>query len=443
MKSDKPKVLHELLNTPMLGLSLNTFQSMGLLDIKIIAGHGYDVLAERYPEYERQMILQEKQLGTGHALQVAWPYLKSSPAKWVIVANGDTPLITSDQITQLLEGVNRHNAQVGLLSLTVKDPGGYGRVVKDEQGELQAVVEARDWDSNKYGAYSGEVNSGIYAFSKSALEELLFLLDNKNEQHEFYITQLISLAKSRDLKLFSSCAGASPELLGINSPAELVEQEEYLRLKIVKRLLNSGVIIRSSGQVRIGAEVSIEPGSEITGPCEIYGSSIISACTRIDSHTYIQDSVLEGCHILPFCHIQGSKVGFGATVGPYARLRPGTELKKRARAGNFVELKNSILGESSKANHLSYIGDASVGCNVNIGAGTITCNYDGIKKHKTQISDDVFIGSNTALVAPVNIGSNSMVGAGSTITADIPAQCLSVARARQKNLPGKNPLKKR
>jgi len=271
---------------------------------------------------------------------------------------------------------------------------------------------------------------------------LTFDLDAHNQQKELYLTQLISLANDRDMTVLAVSAGNCPELLGINNSSELVAQEEYLRSGIVDKMISQGVIIRNKDQVRIGPEVEIQAGADITGPCEIYGASFVGKGARINSHCYIEDSSILDSEILSFSHIYKSDIKEQTSIGPFARLRPGTVMEKGSKAGNFVEIKNSSIGRYSKVNHLSYIGDTDMAQEVNVGAGTITCNYDGRNKHRTVIDQQAFIGSNTSLVAPVRIGERSMVGAGSTITFDVPEESLAIARSRQKNLMQKNPLKK-
>jgi bifunctional UDP-N-acetylglucosamine pyrophosphorylase / glucosamine-1-phosphate N-acetyltransferase len=443
MKSELPKVLHELLKKPMLWYLLETFRKAGFDKRLVVTGHGHELLENRFPDDKDDFIIQDRQLGTGHALQTAWPAITASQAKWVVVANGDTPLVGEENLKNLTSGVILSNADAGLISLKLDDPSDYGRVLRDDSGQVTAVIEARDYREAVYGPCSGEINSGIYLFRTSSLAEILFNLDADNEQKELYITQLIELACKRGMLVTAVSAGDSPKLLGINSPAELVAQEEYLRAALVERLIDRGVIIRNKDQVRIGPEVVVEPGADITGPCEIYGDSLISGGARINSHCYIESSRIGRCEIFSFSHIHGSDIKDMASIGPFARLRPGTVLMEGARTGNFVEIKNSTIGKKSKVNHLSYIGDTEMGPDVNIGAGTITCNYDGREKHKTIIGGRVFIGSNTSLVAPVRLGDQSLVGAGSTITSDVPEGALSIARSRQKNLEDKNPLKKR
>ncbi len=442
MMSDLPKVMQELLRKPMLWYLLDTFRKMDFHKRLVVTGHGHELLEKKFPYDKDDFIIQTEQLGTGHALQEAWPAIRDSGAQWLIVANGDTPLVSDQNLDKLISQMISAGADLGLLSLRLDHQSGYGRVVRDKAGRVRAVVEEKDYNPQLHGPSSAEVNSGIYIFRVSALAEVIFDLDANNEQKELYITQLISLANDRNMHVLGVSAGNCPELMGINTPAELVMQEEYLRSKIVDRMISQGVIIRNKDQVRIGPEVRIEAGADITGPCEIYGASFVGSGTRINSHCYIEDSSILDSEILSFSHIHKSDIKEQTSIGPFARLRPGTVMEKGSKAGNFVEIKNSSIGRYSKVNHLSYIGDTEMSQKVNIGAGTITCNYDGRNKHRTIIEQQVFIGSNTSLVAPVRIGERSMVGAGSTITRDVPEESLAIARTRQENLIQKNPLKK-
>lgn len=442
MQSDLPKVLHQLLKKPMLWYLLETLRGMDFQKRVVVTGYGHDLLEKEFPDDKDDFVIQSEQLGTGHALQMAWPFITGGQAQWLVVANGDTPLVSESSLEQLISRVTEVGADLGLLTLNLVHPSGYGRVVKDNTGRITAVIEARDFDPGLHGPFSGEVNSGIYVFRISSLAEIIFELDNHNQQKELYLTQLISLANDRDMTVLAVSAGNCPELLGINNPSELVDQEEYLRSGIVDKMISQGVIIRNKDQVRIGPEVEIQPGADITGPCEIYGVSFVGKGARINSHCHIEDSSIQDSEILSFSHIYKSDIKEQTSIGPFARLRPGTVMEKGSKAGNFVEIKNSSIGKYSKVNHLSYIGDTDMAQEVNVGAGTITCNYDGSNKHRTVIDQQVFIGSNTSLVAPVRIGERSMVGAGSTITSDVPEESLAIARSRQKNLIKKNPLKK-
>jgi bifunctional UDP-N-acetylglucosamine pyrophosphorylase / glucosamine-1-phosphate N-acetyltransferase len=433
MHSHRPKVMQELLGVPMIWY-VHAAVSKVVGETLVVTGHGAPevegVVLDGSPHYVRQTA----QLGTGHALQSVWPHIGS--AQWCLVVNGDTPLITSGDLNRLL--VLAQKADLAFLTMELDNPSGYGRVVRNRDGSVERIVEDKDFDPHTHGFPTGEVNAGHYLLNVDRIGPLLCRLDNLNRQKEYYITQLIDLAIGQGLRVEAVKGDSSSHLLGVNNPRELVHTEEVLRRQIVSSWIEQGVLIRNPGAVRIGPQVILEPGSEITGPCEIYGASRISAGTTIDSHCWIMATILQpGAHIRSFSHVEKAEVGTGCIVGPFARLRPGAIMKDDARVGNFVEVKSSILGKGSKAGHLTYLGDSEIGEGVNIGAGTITCNYDGARKHKTVIGDESFIGSNTALVAPVSVGKRSVVGAGSTITKDVGEDILVVARSKQKQYPKK------
>lgn len=431
MHSDRPKVLQKLLGEPMLAYVLAALKPLFDADIFIVAGHGADLLAQTFPN--EKFILQNEQLGTGHALRVAFPDLLAAGFDYVLVINGDAPLAKTGTLAAFLE--KAAGADVAFASINLEDAGSYGRVVR-QNGNLAAIVEAKDYDAAIHGPDSGEVNAGIYLLKIAAVEPLLAEIGNDNKSGEYYITDLVGLALTHGLRAKAIPCGNDASLLGVNSPAELSRMEELLRQSQAERLLESGVLIHAPNLLRASPFASIEPGAEISGPCEISGHSIIRRGARVASHCVIRDSTVEaGAIVESFSHLEGAIVGPDAKVGPYTRLRPGAELEKNARAGNFVELKKAVLGSGAKANHLSYLGDAHIGAESNIGAGTITCNYDGKNKFQTRIGENAFIGSNTALVAPVSVGAGALVGAGSVITKDVPPNEMAIARGRQKNLP--------
>jgi bifunctional UDP-N-acetylglucosamine pyrophosphorylase/glucosamine-1-phosphate N-acetyltransferase len=321
------------------------------------------------------------------------------------------------------------------MTITPRDPAGFGRVVRDKERRIAAIVEAKDYDMAVHGAQTGEVNAGIYLLRLSSMESLLGELRNENKSGEYYITDLVGLAVARGMSVQSVQCGDDVSLMGINSPRELVRAENTLRRRIVEEHLDRGVLIHNPDTVIVGPCVRLEPGAELFGHCEIYGESFVAAGARLGSYTHITDSSFaSGCVVREFCHIEGAEVGPEAVVGPYARLRPRAVLKAGAKVGNFVEVKKAVLGEGAKASHLTYIGDAQVGAGANIGAGTITCNYDGKNKFVTTIGEGAFIGSNTALVAPVTVGRDALVGAGSTITKDVPEGGAAIARGKQVNI---------
>ncbi|KAF1076814.1 bifunctional UDP-N-acetylglucosamine diphosphorylase/glucosamine-1-phosphate N-acetyltransferase GlmU [Halodesulfovibrio sp. MK-HDV] len=437
MHSDKPKVLQELLGAPMLRYVYTALDPLFGEGIWTVVGHRSEMIEEKFAGEERNFIHQTEQLGTGHALQTAWDELVESGLSHVLVVNGDTPLLPQPRLINFLKESLSNNADIGFMTLTLPHPGSFGRVVR-HLGDVAAIIEAKDYDENLHGPEPREINAGIYLLNIASVTPLLKRLCNENKSGEYYITDLVGFAVQEQMTVAGVECGNDPQLLGINNPAELVRSESLLRATLVMEWLEQGVTIHAPEYVRLGPMVTLEPGAVLHGPCELYGTTHVKRGAEIYSNTWIKDSTLaEGCVIHPFSHLDGATVGNDCTVGPYARLRPGAVMEQSAKVGNFVEMKKTVLGEGSKANHFTYLGDTEVGTGVNIGAGTITCNYDGVNKYKTIIEDNAFIGSNSSLVAPVCVGKNSLVGAGSVITKDIPENTIAVARGKQKNLPKK------
>lgn len=433
MKSDKPKVLHTLLSEPMLGYVLGALERLFGERIYTIIGHGADQVRAAFPSLSSEkFILQKEQKGTGHALQVAWEELKNKGLSKILVINGDTPIASTRGIEILTAAAAQDNADLAFMTLSLQDPASFGRVVRDEAGMVTAVVEAKDYDASLHGRETGEINAGIYLIDMETIAPLLGRLSDDNKSGEFYITDLIGLAVEEGLTVSGVSAGDDPLLLGVNSPLELAAAEEMIRAQIVRGWLEQGVVMHAPGSIRIGPRVVLDPDTEISGPTEIYGTSSTGAGSIIGSHVVILNSQIgPGSEIRSFSHLDQANVGENCQVGPYARLRPGAVMEEESRVGNFVEMKKAVLGPGAKASHLTYLGDTEVGARSNIGAGTITCNYDGKNKHKTVIGEESFIGSNTALVAPVTLGARSLIGAGSVITKDVDDDCLAVARGRQ------------
>ncbi|SIO00256.1 bifunctional UDP-N-acetylglucosamine diphosphorylase/glucosamine-1-phosphate N-acetyltransferase GlmU [Halodesulfovibrio marinisediminis] len=437
MHSDKPKVLQELLGAPMLRYVYTALDPLFGEGIWTVIGHKSEMIEQAFANENRNFIHQTEQLGTGHALQTAWDELIESGLSHVLVINGDTPLLPQPRLINFLKESLASNADIGFMTLTLPQPGSFGRVVR-HLGDVAAIIEAKDYDESLHGPEPREINAGIYLLKIASVAPLLKRLSNENKSGEYYITDLVGFAVEQQMTVVGVDCGNDPHLLGINNPAELVRSESLLRANLVMEWLEQGVTIHAPEYVRLGPMVTLEPGAVLHGPCELYGTTHVSRGAEIYSNTWIKDSNLaEGCVIHPFSHLEGATVGKNCSAGPYARLRPGAVMEQGSKVGNFVEMKKSVLGEGSKANHFTYLGDAEVGTGVNIGAGTITCNYDGVNKHKTTIEDGAFIGSNTSLVAPVCVGQNALIGAGSVITKDIPENSIAIARARQKNLPKK------
>lgn len=430
MHSKRAKVLQTILNEPMLFYVYEALKPVVQEDILTVIGHDADGVRAAFPDMVDRFVVQEEQLGTGHALQVAWDEVEKTGATHCLVINGDTPLVTVEAVHKMLAA--QGCCDLAFMTITPRDAGAFGRVVRDPERRVTAIVEAKDYDLNMHGPVTGEVNAGIYLFKLDTIGPLLSRLKNENKSGEYYITDLVELAFAEGLSVDGVQAGDDLSLMGINSPRELINAENALQQQIVDGLIDTGVLIHNPATVIIGPQVEIEPGAELFGHCEIYGKSSVAAGARMGSYNYITDSTFgAGCDVRQFNHIEGAQVGEGCWVGPYARLRPGAVLEKDARAGNFVEIKKARLGEGAKANHLTYLGDAEVGAGSNIGAGTITCNYDGKNKFTTTIGEGAFIGSNTALVAPVTVGKDALVGAGSTITKDIPDGQTGIARGKQ------------
>ncbi|BBD09656.1 bifunctional UDP-N-acetylglucosamine diphosphorylase/glucosamine-1-phosphate N-acetyltransferase GlmU [Desulfovibrio ferrophilus] len=436
MRSEKPKVLHTLLDVSMLGYVYDALDAIPPETLLTVIGHGSEQVKNTFPQRESGFILQTRQLGTGHALQTAWKQLEERAPETVLVVNGDTPLISTASLIALVDTFRADQADLAFLTVSLNDAGAYGRVVRNADDSVAAIIEAKDYDEILHGPENGEINAGIYALRMSAIKPLLELLSDDNASGEFYITDLIALGVERGLKVRAVRGGQDLSLLGVNSPAELVAAEDLLRQRIVNAHLNNGVIIRQPAQAIIGPKVILEPGCELAGPCELIGDCSVAAGASIGPNVWIKDSHIgTGSIIKPFSHLEEARVDRDCQIGPYARLRPQAVVEDQARVGNFVEMKKAILHQGAKASHLTYLGDAEVGAGANIGAGTITCNYDGVNKHRTVIGEKAFIGSNTALVAPVTIGKGAVVGAGSVITKNVEPETLAITRSKQKSLP--------
>jgi bifunctional UDP-N-acetylglucosamine pyrophosphorylase/glucosamine-1-phosphate N-acetyltransferase len=438
MRSDRPKALQPLLEEPLLRYVLDATLPLCPDKVWTVIGHEANLVGRLAAARGGKLILQEPQRGTGHALMVALPALTAAGLTHVLVVNGDTPLLRQETLRAFLDACLAADADLAFITLTLEDPAAYGRVIRTG-GLVAAIVEAKDYDEALHGPPSQEINAGIYCLRLASVAPLLSSLSDGNRGREFYITDLAHLAVFARLTVFGHNHGNCPELLGINTPQELVRSEELLRGNIVRRHLEAGVLIHSPQTVRIGPDAVLEPGASITGPAELYGKTRVRRGARIASHCRLADALVgEDATVHSFSFIQEAEVGTSCVVGPYARLRPGAILEEDARVGNFVEVKKTRLGRGAKANHLAYLGDADVGPGANIGAGTITCNYDGTSKHRTTIGRQAFIGSNASLVAPLTIGERSIIGAGSVITEDVPDAALAVARGRQRNVAPKN-----
>ena len=438
MRSALPKVLHPVAGKPMLGHVIDTARQLSPRSIQVVIGHGADAVRERLAGDDLNFVIQARQLGTGHAVAQAQPHLD---AERVLILYGDVPLIEPDTLRRLLEQVN--DRQLGLLTVELADPTGYGRILRDEGGEVRAIVEHKDASDAERAIREG--NTGILAVPGHRLADWLGRLSNSNAQGEYYLTDVIAMAVADGLRVATVQAADEMEVLGANDRIQLAQLERHYQARAARRLMAQGVTLLDPARFDLRGEVSVGRDVLIDVNVILEGKVVIEDNVRIGPNCVIRDSVLRaGAVVKANSHLEGAEVGGGADCGPFARLRPGAVLGPKAHVGNFVELKNAVLGEGAKAGHLSYLGDAEIGARTNIGAGTITCNYDGANKHRTVMGEDVFIGSNSSLVAPLNLGAGATTGAGSTITQDVPAQTLAVGRGKQRNIEGwKRPEKAR
>ena len=415
MKSARPKVLHEIAHRPMIAHVLATIGELApRRTLVVIAENGGAVASAVAPA---ETVVQSPPLGTAHAVKAALTALGPFKGE-VLVVYGDTPLLTPEALRSLLAERRRGGAAVAVLGMRPADPGPYGRLVLAADGSLEAIVESRDADPEQLKI--GLCNSGVMALDGALAPELVGAVENSNSKREFYLTDVVAIARRRGLPCRAIEAPAE-ELLGVNSRAELAVAEATLQQRLRARHMAAGVTLVDPTTVYFSADTEIGRDTVIE-PSVVFGPGV---------------RVGEGVEIRAFSHIAGARVGDRAIVGPFARLRPGSELGAEVHIGNFVEVKAARLGTGSKANHLSYIGDSEIGRTVNIGAGAITCNYDGFVKSVTRIGDGAFIGSNSALVAPVSVGADAIVGAGSVVVEDVPAEALSLGRGKQVNKPGR------
>lgn len=436
MRSALPKVLHPVAGNSMLGHVIHSARQLSPEGIHVVIGHGAERVREQLAADDLNFVLQDKQLGTGHAVAQAVPVLS---ADIVLILYGDVPLIEVETLQRLLTLVN--DQQLGLLTVTLDDPTGYGRIVRDAQGRVSAIVEHKDASEAQKAIKEG--NTGILAVPGKRLADWLSRLSNHNAQGEYYLTDVIAMAVQDGLTVATAQPLDAMEVQGANDRKQLSDLERHYQLREARRLMASGVTLRDPARFDVRGEITVGRDVMIDINVILEGRVIIEDDVSIGPNCVIKDSTLrKGAVIKANSHLEGAIVGEAADAGPFARLRPGSVLGPRAHVGNFVELKNAEMGEGAKAGHLSYLGDAVIGARTNIGAGTITCNYDGANKHKTVLGEDVFIGSNNSLVAPVNISTGANTAAGSTITQDVAAGQLAVARARQRNVDGwKRPVK--
>ncbi len=430
MRSALPKVLHPVAGNSMLGHVIHSARQLKPHGIHVVIGHGAEQVRERLAADDLNFVLQDKQLGTGHAVAQAVPAVT---ADTVLILYGDVPLIDVKTIERLLALVSER--QLGLLTVTLQDPTGYGRIVRDDAGQVTAIVEQKDASEAQRAIKEG--NTGILAVPANRLAEWLGRLSNDNAQGEYYLTDVIAMAVADGLVVATEQPLDAMEVQGANDRRQLAELERHYQLREARRLMAEGVTLRDPARLDVRGEVTVGRDVLIDVNVILEGKVVLEEGAQIGPNCVIKDSTVgRNAVVKANSHLDGAILGEASDVGPFARLRPGSVLSARAHVGNFVELKNAHLGEGAKAGHLTYLGDAQIGARSNIGAGTITCNYDGANKHKTVLGEDVFIGSNNALVAPVDIQSGATTAAGSTITNDVAAGELAVARARQRNIDG-------
>lgn len=425
MRSQTPKVLHTLAGKPMVQHVLDTASALQPDRTHVVIGHGADQLREALSDSAIQFAVQAEQKGTGHAVAQAEEHLGIGK---VLILYGDVPLLQRESLVELLAHVDEQH--MGLLTVTLEDPSGYGRIVRNDAGDAVAIVEQKDANSEQLAI--NECNTGIMAMTSAQLKRWLPQLSSENAQGEYYLTDVIAMAAEEGIKVRTAQPATAVEVEGVNNRAQMARLERVYQQQLADKLMEQGVALADPsridvrGKLTCGHDVFIDIGCVFEGDVElgegvrvgpycVIKNSTIGAESVIDTHSVIDGTVAAG-------HNQ---------IGPFARLRPGTRLAVKAKVGNFVETKNADVGEGSKINHLSYVGDARLGRDVNVGAGTITCNYDGVNKHRTDIGDNAFIGSNTALVAPVSVGKGATVGAGSTIAKDVTDYALAVTRSRQ------------
>ena len=440
MRSSLPKVLHLLAGKPLVSHVIETALNLNPAAVILVYGHGGESVRETLSEFPISFALQDQQLGTGHAVIQAMDQVNAVGGDFVLVLYGDVPLISAATLRKLI--VAKGEQPLALLTMQLPDPKGYGRIVRAENGSILSIIEEKDADESVRSIQ--EVNTGILVADRLALGRWLSELDNHNSQKEYYLTDIVRLCVASGGQVQSTQTTDVHEVLGVNNKRQLAELERHYQLQQANHLMDAGVTLADPARLDVRGEVKVGKDVFIDANVQLLGSVTLGDRVSIGPNVVIRDtSVADDVEVLAFSLIEEATLATGCSIGPYARIRPGTHLEKNVKIGNFVEIKKSNIAEDSKVNHLSYIGDSEIGKRVNIGAGTITCNYDGTNKHKTMIGDDVFVGSDTQLVAPVKVGAGATIGAGSTITSEVPANELTLSRAKQKTIPGwKRPTKK-
>jgi len=437
MKSDLPKVLHPIAGKSMLAHVLDSARSVKANALHVVVGHGSEKVKSHFSDdSDIQWALQAEQKGTGHAVKMALDNL--APSGVTLILYGDVPLIQANTLQALIDLVT--SKTMALLTVNMENPTGYGRIKRDDNQLVTSIVEQKD--ANQEELTIQEVNTGIMAVPTESLHSWLPQLSSDNAQGEYYLTDVIAMAVTSGLTVETLQPEFAEETYGVNNRAQQAELERWYQARLVNELMTQGVTVLDPARLDIRGTVSVGRDVVIDANVILEGEVVLGDGVHVEANCIIKNSSLAaGSVIKAFSHIDNAQVSEACDIGPYARLRPGTVLENGAKVGNFCEVKKSVIGAGSKVNHLSYIGDATVGKNVNIGAGTITCNYDGVNKFKTQIKDGAFIGSNSSLVAPVIVGENATVAAGSTITKEVDDAKLAVARGKQVNLKWQRPTK--
>jgi len=434
MRSELAKVLHRAGGLPLVEHVVRACQPLKSAQLLVVVGYQAEDVSAVVTGLGAQTVLQQPQRGTGHAMQIARRAIRRS-AKLALVVPGDTPLLRTGTLAALLDAHRRGEAAATIVTAELDDPTDYGRVLRDSEGRVQAIVEEKAATPEQRAIR--EVNSSIYCFTLSKLWPCLNALRPENAHRELYLTDVIGLLRQRNERVLAHVAPDPQEILGCNTRAALADVDRIFRARKAYDLMDSGVTIYLPETVVIDPEVTAGPDTLVEPGVQLLGKTRIGARCKIQTGSVLRDTRVDDDAVIgPHSILDSSRVGLKAEVGPFSRLRPGADIRARARVGNFVEVKNAVLHEGAKALHLTYLGDASIGSKANIGAGTITCNYDGVAKHHTKIGNGVFIGSDTALVAPVRIGHGAYVAAGSTITENVPSDALALARGRQVNKPG-------
>ena len=443
MQSSLPKVLHLIAGQPMLSHLLHTAQTLSPDRLMVVVGHGADTIRQAYVGSSPPIsfVLQTEQLGTGHAVRQTNDQLLGEDANsFTMVLYGDVPLVQADTLIRLQDAARQGLA---LLTETLSDPTGYGRIVRDAQGQVTSIVEQKD--ATEAQLHIKEVNTGMLVVRTHNLKKWLLSLNNSNAQGEYYLTDIVAMAVAQGIEIQTVQPQGAYETLGVNSRTQQAALERLWQAEQARRQLDAGVTLLDPnrfdvrGTLECGLDVTIDVG------CLFEGNVQLADGVTVGPHCVLKNVLIgPGTHIEAYSHLSDAQVGADTRIGPYARIRPGTVLGDRSHVGNFVEIKNTHLGQDSKANHLSYVGDADIGQRVNIGAGTITCNYDGVNKYRTTIEDDAFIGSDTQLVAPVTVGAGATLGAGTTLTTDAAPNSLTLSRVKQVTLANwQRPVKKK